>query len=263
MAEIISELDQLVTVNDQQLHVKHIQKIDSKRTIVFLHDSLGCTALWRDFPSLLCNITECDMVAYDRLGYGLSAPMAGPERTNKYMEDEADTLIQLLSVLKIEKPILFGHSDGASIALIAAGKYPDSFSGVIAEAAHLFVEPITLNGINDAVVQYNTTNLPLKLEKYHGNKTATLFRAWTETWLSETFSTWNIEHFLFSIVCSVLVIQGTEDEYGSIKQVDAISSQVGGKVEVNLIPSTGHTPHKERKEEVLKSASRHINGLST
>ncbi len=262
MNKLNREVDQIVTVNGQQLFVRLTENFESRQTIVFLHDSLGCTALWRDFPAALCNSTECNMVVYDRLGYGLSAPMAGPERTNHYMEEEADTLLDLLSALQIEQPILFGHSDGASIALIAAGKYPEAFSGVIAEAGHVFVEEITLNGIKEAVVQYNTTDLPAKLEKYHGTKTETLFRAWTETWLSETFSTWNIEHFLSSIICPVLVIQGEKDEYGSIKQVEAISTAVDREVDVYMIPGTGHTPHKERREKVLKSASRFINRLN-
>ncbi len=256
------ELDQLLTVNGQQLYVRLIEKYSGRPTIIFLHDSLGCTSLWRDFPSVLCDSTQCNMVVYDRRGYGLSAPMPGPERTNLYMHDEADTLINLLSELNIEQPILFGHSDGASIALIAAGKYPATFSAVIAEAGHVLVEQITLNGIKDAVVQFNNTDLQIKLEKYHGNKTETLFRAWTETWLSETFSTWNIEQLLPSIICPVLVIQGEADEYGSIKQVEAISAKASGEVEVYMIPGTGHTPHKERREEVLQRTIGFVNELS-
>ncbi|HVK49110.1 MAG TPA: alpha/beta hydrolase, partial [Pseudobacter sp.] len=112
-------------------------------TIIFLHDSLGSVELWRDFPDQLCKATGCNMLVYDRQGYGHSDPMAEPERTNNYMEQEADTLQLLIQTLNIQQPVLFGHSDGASIALIFAGKYPEAVSAVIAEAGHLFVEDIT------------------------------------------------------------------------------------------------------------------------
>lgn len=251
-------LHHLVTLNGHQLHIKLIQNYKNRPTIVFLHDSLGCVELWREFPSKLCADTQCNLLVYDRLGYGRSDPMPAVERTNRYMEDEADTLINLLAALRIEYPVLFGHSDGASIALIAAGKYPSSVKAVIAEAGHVFVEQITLEGIEAAVTQYNTTDLQQRLEKYHGNKTDTVFKAWTQTWLRKSFSSWNIEHFLTSIECPVLIIQGEQDEYGSIKQVEAIAERVKGEVEVCMIPETGHTPHKEKQLEVLERSLQFI-----
>lgn len=227
-------------------------------TIVFLHDSLGSVELWRDFPDRLCSACGCNMLVYDRQGYGHSGPLPGHERTKGYMEKEADTLHLLISTLTIQRPLLFGHSDGASIALIFAGKYPDKASAVIAEAGHLFVEDITLEGIRAALVQYQTTNLASRLKKYHGNNTETLFRAWTATWLSADFRDWNIEGFLPFIQCPVLVIQGEKDEYGTLKQVEAVSAQAGSYVETCIIPDIGHTPHKESPELVLEASTRFI-----
>ena len=201
------------------------------------------------------------MLVYDRTGYGMSGPLPDHHRTNKYLEEEADILHHLTEQLSIEKPLLFGHSDGASIALIAAGKYPAKFGAVIAEAGHVFVEQVTRNGIKTAVKQYHTTTLKTRLEKYHGDKTDPLFMAWTQTWLSEHFRAWNIEHFLPLIECPVLVIQGENDEYGTIRQVEAIAGQVKGKVETYIVPAAKHSPHKEIPEEILYKSTRFISSL--
>lgn len=247
-----------IHLNGINISIRRVEISIDTPTIIFLHDSLGSTELWRDFPDQLCKATGCNMLIYERQGYGHSDPMAGPERTKGYMEQEADTLLLLIKTLNSQRPILFGHSDGASIALIFAGKYPGEVSAVIAEAGHLFVEDITLDGIKVAVEQYKTTNLRSRLEKYHGDNTDTLFRAWTETWLGKDFRDWNIEHFLPAIECPVLVIQGEKDEYGSLKQVEAVSSQVKGLTETCIIPDTGHTPHKEKPGIVLEASTKFI-----
>lgn len=247
-----------INLNGIEISIRRMEISIDTPTIIFLHDSLGSVELWRDFPDQLCKATGCNMLVYDRQGYGHSDPMAGSERNNSYMEMEADTLQLLIQTLNIQQPILFGHSDGASIALIFAGKYPEAVSAVIAEAGHLFVEDITLEGIRKAAEQYKTTNLRSRLEKYHGDKTDTLFRAWTETWLGKGFRDWNIEHFLPAIKCPVLVIQGEKDEYGSLKQVAAVSEQVKSYTATCIIPDTGHTPHKEKPAIVLDASTQFI-----
>ncbi|MCB0479463.1 MAG: alpha/beta hydrolase, partial [Crocinitomicaceae bacterium] len=148
--------------------------------------------------------------------------------------------------------------DGGSIALIAAGKYPNRFQGVITEGAHIFVEEITLEGIREAKEIYQTTNLHQKLEKYHGEKTEAMFKAWSDTWLTEEFRHWNIEAFLPGIICPVLVMQGEEDEYGSLKQVEGIASQVSGGCEVLVLPNVKHTPHKEVPDQILEKSANFI-----
>ena len=230
-------------------------------TLVFLHDSLGCVQLWRDFPKKLAEVTQCNVLIYDRLGYGKSEAMGTHERPTNYLELEADILNDLLTTLEIENTILFGHSDGGSIALIAASKYPDRIKAVICEAAHIFVEDVTIKGIHEAIEAYRTTNLPERLQKYHDNKVETIFKAWTETWTRSDYRDWNIEHFLSRITCPLLFIQGEADEYGTLEQVEKTISQVSGKAEKHLIPNVGHTPHKEKPIQVLGKSAAFINNL--
>ena len=229
-------------------------------TIVFLHDSFGCIELWRDFPEKLGKAAQCNILVYDRQGYGMSDPFS-TKRTRDYMEIEADTLIKLLNKCKINNAILFGHSDGGTIALLAAAKYPEKISGVITEGAHVFVEEITLDGIRQNIENYNKTNLKEKLEKYHGKKAEALFSAWAGIWLNEEYHDWNIEHLLPNIQCPTLIIQGKDDEFGSAKQVDAIVTQVTGDSTKFMISNIGHTPHKETTEVTLKKTAEFIKVL--
>ncbi|TGM01094.1 alpha/beta hydrolase [Leptospira barantonii] len=235
---------------------------EDRPSIIFLHDSLGCISLWRDFPFLLAEASQCNPIVYDRIGYGKSGPFTTKKRDNSYLENEADILYQLIQTLNLKKTILFGHSDGGSIALIAAAKYPQSISGVITEGAHVFVEEITLDGIREAVESYRTTKLKQALEKYHSDKTDDVFKAWSETWLSNTFRNWNIEHFLPAIQCPVFVIQGENDEYGTVNQVDSIVNQVSGKSFKRMIPNVKHTPHKEAPNLILEETNEFIKNLS-
>lgn len=254
-------MQQQIILNGVSLYVSHIQENSSRPTIVFLHDSLGCTLLWRDFPAVLGNHTGSNVLAYDRQGYGASAPFSDTKRDNSYLEKEADLLQELLQATGITDAILFGHSDGGSIALIAAAKYPERIKGVITVGAHIFVEEITLQGIRTAATRYRTTELKQRLEKYHGDKTDALFQAWTETWLGAEFRNWNIEHFLPQIICPVLIIQGEDDEYGSLQQVYRTVKQVSGPATELIIPHSGHSPHKEFKGMVLKEAAAFINSI--
>jgi pimeloyl-ACP methyl ester carboxylesterase len=233
-----------------------------KETIVFLHDSLGCITLWRDFPKLLGEKTGCNILMYDRLGYGKSGNFIKDSRDNFYMEDEADVLKEILTELKIEKPILFGHSDGGSIALIFAGKYPNLPKAIITVGAHIFVEDVTLKGIREAEEAYKKTNLKEKLEKYHGDKTEALFIAWTKTWQTPQFQSWNIEHFLPKIICPSLIIQGKDDEFGTLTQVEKTVAQISGKAEAFVISNAKHTPYKEVPDIDLAKCTSFIDGLS-
>jgi len=230
-------------------------------TIVFLHDSLGCIQLWRDFPQKLAEATQCNVLVYDRLGYGKSEPMPTYERPTNYMELEADILNDLIITLNIDNAILFGHSDGGTIALLTASKYPERIKALICEAGHVFVEDVTLKGIYEAMEAYKTTNLPERLAKYHGDKVDTIFKAWTETWTHSDYRDWNIEHFLPKIVCPLLFIQGEADEYGTLAQVEKTIAQVSGNAEKFIIPNIGHTPHKEATEITFDIAKKFIVGL--
>ncbi|KAF2513628.1 alpha/beta hydrolase [Flavobacterium zhairuonense] len=249
----------LININENNLYVEYQKNFENRPTIVFLHDSLGCVELWRDFPQRISEACQCNLLLYDRLGYGKSDPMQRFFREPNYLELEAEILNKLLIVLNVENAVLFGHSDGGSIALIAASKFPKRVKMVICEAAHIFVEKITLDGITAAIKAYNTTNLPVKLQKYHGNKTETIFKAWTEIWLRDDFRSWNIECLLPKINSPLLFIQGENDEYGTLAQVEKTVDLVSGKAEKYILPNTGHTPHKEVSDLVISKTTEFIN----
>jgi pimeloyl-ACP methyl ester carboxylesterase len=250
--------ERIIEVRSQKLYITYNNIVEEKPVIIFLHDSLGCAQLWRDLPTKLFEIADCNILMYDRPGYGKSGPMPTHERPVNYMELEADLLNELLIELNINNAILFGHSDGGTIALITAAKYPERIKGIICEAGHIFVEEVTLKGVYEAWDAYKTTNLAERLAKYHGEKVEMLFRAWTETWTREDYRNWNIEYLLKDIQCPLLFIQGDADEYGTLDQVEKTVSQVSGPAEKYIIPGIGHTPHKENPELVLAKVSEFI-----
>ncbi|REC47218.1 alpha/beta fold hydrolase [Chryseobacterium pennipullorum] len=249
----------IISVSGKRLYVEQSDSFEHKPTIVFLHDSLGCSQLWRDFPAKLSGQTECNVLMYDRLGYGKSFPMFSHQRENNYMETEADILNEVLNTLNIQEVILFGHSDGGTIALLFASKYPEKVKAIICEAGHIFVEDVTVKGVKDALEAYHTTNLPERLQKYHGDKVEMIVKAWTEIWLSDRFKSWNIEYALKNVTSPLLFIQGENDEYGTLEQMEKTVSQVSGQSEQYIIPGLGHTPHKEAPELVLAKAAHFIN----
>jgi pimeloyl-ACP methyl ester carboxylesterase len=241
-----------------EIAVKRIDNYPGRPTIIFLHDSLGCIELWRDFPQELGRLTECNVLIYDRQGYGKSCPFSYSKRDNDYVEQEADILNELLDYWEIDRTILFGHSDGGSIALIAAAKYPARISGVITEGAHIFVDHVTISGIKGAIQLYRETSLKTDQEKYHGDKTDAMFWAWASTWTTDEFSTWNIEKFLPDIHCPLLIIQGENDDHGTLEQVTGIIRQTGGRSFPLVIPEVKHSPHKEIPALILEKAGTFI-----
>ena len=218
---------------------------------MFLHDSLGCIALWRDFPARVAAATNCHALVYDRRGYGQSWPMTAAPRPQDYHAQEVPDLWHVLDHFGIARAVLVGHSDGGTIALLAAGQAPARVAGVVTEGAHVLVEEETLAGIRQAQQQYQTSNLPDKLARYHGTKTDTLFRAWAETWLRPSFRSWNIAAQLPALQCPVLVLQGDADEFGTWVQVDTILNHVGSTARSERLRGVGHTPHKESPEQTL------------
>jgi len=218
--------------------------------LVFLHEGLGSVGQWRDFPSALCATTGLNALVYDRWGYGKAE--ACPEVGNvAYLHHEAlEVLPRVLEHFGIDKAVCIGHSDGGSIALMFAAAYPERTSAVITEAAHVFVEEVTLAGIRAAVAVYETTDLKTKLMRYHGDKTDMVFRRWSETWLSPAFRTWNIEEYLPRVRCPVLAVQGRDDPYGTPAQVEAIVRQTSGPAEGLLVPDCGHIPHFQAPEKI-------------
>lgn len=224
--------------------------------IVMLHEGLGSISMWRDFPAQLAARTGCGVFAYSRYGHGNSERLAA-KRGVDYLHREAGALSELLGEAAIEHPILFGHSDGASIALIYAGQHPDSPRSLILEAPHVFVEETALEGIRHTRRIYETTDLPRRLARHHAWADDT-FRGWQEIWLDPRFRSWNIESYLGSIHCPVLLIQGQDDEYGGAAQIAAIQSHLSA--EALLLPECGHSPHRDRPDVVLDRVARFIAG---
>lgn len=249
-----------LVVDDHTLRVRRLSAADgaTSNTLVFLHDSLGSIALWRDFPDRLAARLAMDAIVVDRRGYGESSPFAAGRRTPRYLEEEAERLEDILGRLEVSSAVLFGHSDGGSIALVAGALHPSLVSAIITEGAHVFVEERTLEGIREAQQSLLTTDLRPKLSRYHGEKTDAVISAWTDTWLSPEFREWNIERYLPRVVCPTLVIQGTDDEYGTDEQVRAIVAGVSGNVESLMIPGGRHTPHREAPDLVIETTVRFL-----
>lgn len=227
-------------------------------TIIFLHDSLGCIEMWGDFPRKLGERTGCGVVAYDRQGYGMSRPFSYEQREMDYMEAEADILVDLLDHWGVDRAVLFGHSDGGSIALIAGAKFPSRIWGIVTEGAHIFVEGVTVEGIEKAAELYGKGDLKTKLERSHGEKTDEMFWAWADTWTAGWFRDWNIERYLPSVECPSLIIQGEEDEYGTLAQVERTVALTKGPSRELIIPGVRHTPHREAPDLVLRETARFL-----
>ncbi len=255
----MKKIDTIYSINGEDLFISRFIIDENKPTFIFLHDSLGCTTLWRDFPEKILDELQVNILVYDRLGYGKSAPMASSDRPINYLELEADKLKVLVDYFNLTNVWLFGHSDGGSIALIAAGKYPRYFNGVICEAGHIYVEDITLNGIKNTLHAYETTNLSDKLKKYHGEKVDTIFKAWTDTWTRDDFKNWNVQHFMESITCKLLFIQGDLDEFGTLNQVYDTVHAAKGVAEAYILKDVGHNPHRESSDLVLNKVKEFYN----
>ncbi len=229
--------------------------------LVFLHEALGSVAQWRDFPRRLAEATGWPALVYERLGHGGADPLPAP-RDPRYLHVEAETVLpRVLDAVGIHRAALVGHSDGGSIALLAAAAFPARIVGAVTLAAHVFVEEITLEGIRAAVRRYRTTDLPQRLARHHGDKTGALFHAWCDTWLAADFRAWNIEDCLPRIRCPLLAVQGEDDPYGSAAQVEAIARGAGGPVATLMLRSCGHSPHLQAPEAVLAATVPFVTGL--
>ena len=254
---------EFVNIKGKNLHVQLIQQEAAANLpyLIFLHEGLGCIDMWKDFPKLLSDELKMNALVYERQGYGKSDSLDLP-RPKNYLEIEAlEFLPDLLKHYNIIEPILIGHSDGGSIALIYAAHF--SPKALVAEAAHVFVEDETIKGIEMARNNPELPQIINKLKKYHGEKAEMLFSAWTDTWLSEEFYDWNISSCLSEILCPVLVIQGKKDEYATSHHVESIISGLKNVVyrESFMPENCAHIPHLQAKEDVLKSMLKFIKNV--
>lgn len=249
-----------VTVHGRKLEVRRITgRNRDAPTLVFLHEGLGSVSMWRDFPEQVAQATGCAALVYSRYGYGQSDVLREPRAVN-YMHFEAlEVLPELLEQLTIREPVLVGHSDGGSIALIYAG-VRDRVKGLVVMAPHVFVEDLSVRNIAEAKTAFETTDLPQKLERHHADAEKT-FRGWNDIWLHPDFRRWNIEEYLPRIDCPMLAIQGFDDEYGTMDQLEAIARQTGGPVELLRLADCRHSPHRDQPAVVIEAMSRFIGRL--
>jgi pimeloyl-ACP methyl ester carboxylesterase len=240
-----------VSVGGRSLEYQRIAASADNPTLVFLHEGLGSISQWRDFPARIVAGTGLPAIVYARYGHGQSDVVQQPHRTDFMHREALESLPEFLRQLGIARPILIGHSDGASIALIYAGAgYP--LQALVAMAPHVFVEDISIESIAAVKRAFETTDLPRRLARHHRDASKT-FYGWNHVWLAPAFRSWNIEGCLPAIKCPLLVIQGYGDKYGTMAQVDAIERQAGGPVEILKLEHCGHSPHQDQPEIVVKA----------
>jgi len=219
-------------------------------TLVFLHGGLACAESWRDFPDALARATGCGALVVSRLGHGHSDP--GPSRWPVgFMHDEAEHwLTAVLRVAGVSAPVLVGHSDGASIALLHASRSA-TVRGLVLLAPHVFVEDVTVASIARLTEEPARASFLARLRRYHGAHTETLFAAWSDVWLSSAFRAWNIEAAVSLVTAPLLVIQGDADEYGTLAQVERVRARARVPVEARVLPGCGHVPQRDRALDTL------------
>ena len=242
-----------IDVCGHRLEYRRIAAAADSPALVFLHEGLGSIGQWRDFPDRVSAATGLPAIVYARYGYGQSDVLQQAFGVDFMHREALETLPELLRALGLERPILIGHSDGASIALIHAGS-GHALRGLVAMAAHVFVENISIESIAAAKQTFETTDLPQKLARYHRDPAKT-FYGWNDVWLAPEFRSWNIERYLPAIRCPLLAMQGYDDEYGTMAQIDAIARQAGGPVEVLKLEDCGHSLHRDQPEAVIRAVA--------
>jgi pimeloyl-ACP methyl ester carboxylesterase len=241
-----------ITINTRKLECRAWGGVPSERpTIVLLHEGLGSVGLWRSFPEKLAERTGCCVFAYSRAGYGGSDRIELP-RPLDYMHREAvDVLPGVLDAIGFKSGILLGHSDGASIAAVHAGSFTDPrVHGIGLIAPHFFTEPEGLGAIAEARAQYKDGDLRDRLAKYHTD-VDNAFRGWCDAWLDPGFKSWNIEAFIGAIRHPILAIQGRDDQYGTLRQVEALATRARAPLDVEILDNCKHSPHLEQPDRTL------------
>lgn len=240
---------------------RFIGSTDSERLIVFVHQGLGCSAMWQEYTETICEKTGTRGLVYDRNGFGQSGETVPPRKID-FLHQEARELAELIESVVDEKQrlILYGHSEGSSIALIYASRQAERIQGIITEAAHCFVEECTVEGIAEAKKPFEEGKLD-GLEKYHGSKFREVFLAWYTIWMDPEFKSWTIFDELKKIPCPALFLHGENDQYGSTKQLDELAKHYGGDCQTIRIPDCGHFPFKEKNHFVTQKTSEFIHGI--
>jgi len=251
--------ERFVNIGDFEIYCKILNpsEILTKPVIIFLHEGLGTSESWGFYAYELSQMLELPALIYDRRGYGKSSKHFWVGNSN-YLHEEANLLNDLIKELGIRSPIIFGHSDGATIALIFGGLFPNKPSAVISVAAHTFLEDHTFNGVKKTIKLYDNLKFKEKLMKRLGDRTDDIFYSWALTWSSDGLVEWNIYDELNKIICPVLVLQGDNDQYGTLKQVLSISERNLKNSEYEILSDCGHIPHIEKKKEMLEKCANFV-----
>lgn len=221
-------------------------------TLVLLHEALGCLAMWKQFPEQLAERTGCNVFVYERRGYGGSTPITLPRPDDYLVQEGRDWLAPVLDAAGLDRVVLIGHSDGGSVALVGAATCPERVTGLVTMAAHIYVDHLTRAGIEEAVQRYRTTDLPQRLERYLGERTDLIFRAWYETWQRPSVAEeLNLRPWLAKIQCPSLIMQGEKDQYGVPEQVTDTCAGIGSHAQPLFLENCGHVPHLEAGAAVL------------
>ena len=242
---------QLLDIDGRRIEFRTILgTADARPTLVFLHEGLGSVGLWRDFPDKVSRRLGAPGLVYSRFGYGGSDGLSGKRAPNFMHEEALDVLPRLLDQLGIEAPLLVGHSDGASMALIHAAASGRPVRGLALMAPHVFVEPICVESIAKIRETYFNSDLRQRLSKYHA-RVDDAFLGWADAWLLPEFLAWSIEDLLGRVTQPTLLIQGRDDEYGTLEQLDRIERGVKGPVTRLVLDRCGHSPHRDQEAAVI------------
>lgn len=230
--------------------------------LVLLHEGLGSVAMWKNVPADLARLTDCPVLVYSRYGNGFSDVLQ-EARAVSYMHDEAlEALPDVLGAFDVRDAVLVGQSDGASIALIYAGEIGARVRGVVVEAPHVLVEEISVRSIAQAKVSYESTDLRKRLQRYHADADRT-FYGWNDIWLHPQFRSWNIRDSVSKIRVPVLAIQGLDDEYGTMAQLDALASDARkARVDCLSLSKCGHAPHRDRPDLTLPAIAAFLKSVT-
>jgi pimeloyl-ACP methyl ester carboxylesterase len=262
MADTVESSQQFIAVAGGQVYVRTWTPGEGAREppIVLLHDSLGCVAMWRQFPALLAARLGRQVIAYDRLGFGRSS--ARPELPSlRFIAEEAEIFLPAITAaLGIIQAIPFGHSVGGCMAIVWAGLLGEKCPALVSESAQAFVEERTGKGVQRAKEEFLQPAMMSRLEVYHGTKASWVLRAWTEIWLSPEFDSWSLEKDLPKVRCPLLAIHGDRDEYGSVRFPEMICELSGGPAQKLIIPDCGHVPHREKSDVVLDAVGGFLAG---
>jgi pimeloyl-ACP methyl ester carboxylesterase len=243
-------VDHWIETSQGRLFARSWTGAQEKPPFVLLHDSLGCVALWRDFPRVLAQATGRRVIAYDRLGFGQSDAHPGYLANDFVTAEATGGFAAVRTGLGVDDFIALGHSVGGGMAVAIAGTFPDACQALITMSAQAFVEDRTVQGIREAARGFAEPGQIDRLARYHGDKAQWVLDAWVETWLSPAFADWSLDDILPGVRCPVLAIHGDADEFGSPRHPERIATLSSGPGTAHILPGCGHVPHREREAEV-------------